>query len=179
MDAAVRLIARKGVKAATIRSIAHEAGVTEGAVYRHYDSKEQLYLDAYTRLITEMAGAKQEIAARSAGVREKLRDWVRVSYEFYDQHADAFTFVLLIPHDLPASQREITRAQGTLFMDVVRRAQEQQQMKPMRPEIALSHFTGVMLNVPRLINEGTLQGPAVQYLPDVVQAVYRVLEIEP
>ena len=29
----------------------------------------------------------------------------------------------------------------------------------MSEEMALSHFTGLMLNVPRLINEGRLPGP--------------------
>ncbi len=178
MAAAVRLIARNGVKATTVRSIAREAGVTDGALYRHYTSKEELYIDVYTCIVTDMIRAKQAVAFSDAPVRQKLRAWVRVSYDFFDRHPDAFTFVLLTPHDLPESKREIMRAQGTIFINVVRQAQVAGEMKSIPPELALSHFTGLMLNVPRLINEGVLKGPARGYVDEVTNAVYRVLDIK-
>ncbi|MFQ5805873.1 MAG: TetR/AcrR family transcriptional regulator [Phycisphaerae bacterium] len=179
MEAAVRLIAGKGIKATTVRSIAQEAGVTEAALYRHYASKEDLYFDVYTRLVTEMIAAKRAIASSSAPVFEKLKEWVRVSYDSFDRHPDAFAFVLLTPHDFPESQREITTVQGRIFMDVVKQAQAAGEMKPIPPALALSHFTGVMLNVPRLINEGTLKGPAAKYLDEVASAVWRLLGAKP
>jgi AcrR family transcriptional regulator len=179
IEAAVGLIARRGLKAASVRAIASAAGLTEAAVYRHFASKEQLYVDAYTLLITDMIRAKEAIASRPQTLAEKVHEWVRVSYESFDEEPDAFTFVLLIPHDLPEAEREITTRQGRLFMDLVRQAQASGEMPPMPAELALSHFTGVMLNVPRLINEGTLGGPASQYVDAVTEAVRRVLNIEP
>lgn len=179
LNAAVQLMAQKGVKAATTRAIARAAGVTEGAVYRHFVSKEELYLDAYTRLITTMTHAKEAIVSSSATLREKLREWVRVSYEFFDEHPDAFTFVLLTPHDLPKAQRDITTAQSRLLIDVIKQAQVTGQMPPMRVELAASHFIGLLLNVPRLINEGTLERPALKYVDDVCDAVYRALVVAP
>ena len=177
MDAAVRLIARQGVKAATVRSIARAAGVTEAAVYRHYASKEELYLEAYKLLVAEMMQAKQRIAQSDATLAEKLREWVRVSYEFFDDHADAFTFVFLTPHDLPETQGEITTTQGQLLIGLIRQAQQSGEMVAMCPELAASHFIGLMLNVPRSINERLLQGPASQYADAVTEAVFRALAI--
>ena len=40
--ATVRLVARQGVTGASIRQIASEAGVTEGALYRHFENKDDL-----------------------------------------------------------------------------------------------------------------------------------------
>lgn len=175
MNAAVRLMARHGAKAATVRSIAREAGVTEGALYRHYVSKQELCLDVYTEIVTEMTRAKRAIASRDAPARDKIREWVRVSYEFFDHHADAFTFVLLTPHGFPEPHRDITEVQGQIFMDLVRQAQATGEMKSVLPELALGHFTGVMLNVPRMINAGTLKGPASKYVDDVADAAWRML----
>ena len=42
MEAVTRLITRKGLGSVTIRDIAREVGVTEGAVYRHFVSKQQI-----------------------------------------------------------------------------------------------------------------------------------------
>lgn len=179
MDAAVRLVARKGVRGTTVRSIAREAGVTEGALYRHYASKAELCLDIYTRIVMDMIRAKEAIAFSDAPVRNKLREWVRVSYEFFDRHADAFTFVLLTPHEFTETERQIAALQGLIFTDLVERAQASGELRHMPPELALSHFSGVMLNVPRLIAEGTLQGPASKFVDDVAEAVWRMLCAEP
>ena len=175
INAAVRLMAKRGLRGTTVRSIAQEAGVTEGALYRHYASKAELYLDIYTRIVTDMIRAKEAIAFSDTPIRDKLRDWVRVSYEFFDEHADAFTFVLLTPHEFTETERPIATLQGLMFTDLVERAQASGELPRMPPELALSHFTGVMLNVPRLINEGTLEGPASRYVDDVAETVWRAL----
>jgi AcrR family transcriptional regulator len=178
MDAAVRLVAQNGVKGTTVRSIAREAGVTEAALYRHYASKAELCLDVYTRIVAEMIRAKETIASSDLPVRDKIHEWVRVSYELFDRHPDAFTFVLLTPHEFTESERKIATLQGLIFTDLVERAQAVGELRRMPPELALSHFSGVMLNVPRLINEGVLEGPASRHADDVAAAIWRILEPE-
>ncbi len=174
-NAAVRLVARHGVGGTTVRRIAREAGVTEGALYRHYASKAALCLDVYTRIVKEMIAAKEAILGSDMPVREKIAWWVRVSFRSYDQHPDAFTFVLLTPHEFSERERPIANRQGEIFMELVGGAQERGEIRPMSPALALSHFTGVMLNVPRLINEGRLPAPASQYVDEVASAVWRML----
>ncbi len=174
--ATVRLVAQNGVKAATIREIARAAGVTEGAIYRHYVSKEELCLEIYSQIVTEMANMKQRIAANDAPIREKIREWIQISYEFFDHHPEGFTFILLTTHNFPENKREITVRQGRIFMEMIKSAVATEEIKPIAPELALSHFTGVMLNVPRLINEGLLEGPASRYFEAVADAVWNILD---
>ena len=54
------------------------------------------------------------------------------------------------------------------------RAIETGQVRDLPLEVALSHFGGVMLNVPRLINDGALSGPALSYLEETANAVWRI-----
>ena len=175
MDAAARLIGQHGVKGASVRAIAREAGITEGAVYRHFTSKEELYAAAYVRVIREMAAVKQAIASQQIPIHRKLREWVRASNAFFDRHPDAFTFVLLTTHDLPEPQREVGRLCSNIFIKMVEHAQQCGELRPMRPELVLSHFSGVLLNVPRLINEETLEGPASRYTDEMAEAVWDML----
>jgi AcrR family transcriptional regulator len=44
-DAAHAVFARAGIEGASMRAIAAEAGVTTGAIYVHYATKEELYAD--------------------------------------------------------------------------------------------------------------------------------------
>ena len=47
-----------------------------------------------------------------------------------------------------------------------------------RPRWRYVIFIGVMLNVPRLINEGALKGPVSSYTDEVFGAIWRIFEME-
>ena len=49
LDAAIRVFARTAYRAAGTAEIAREAGVAEPTIYRHFDSKHELYLAALER----------------------------------------------------------------------------------------------------------------------------------
>ena len=48
-QAAIALFARKGLSSTTIKDIAAGAGVTQGALYRHYSGKTQMAWELYSR----------------------------------------------------------------------------------------------------------------------------------
>ncbi len=177
LESIVRLAADGGTAAATIRAVAQDVGVTEGAIYRHYRSKEQMLWQAYEQIVTQMATEKAPLVAGAAPVRQRLREWVQLTYAYFDRHPAAFTYVLLMPP--PASEASstptITTRQGDLLLHLLQQARADGDVRDIDPMLALSHFTGVMLNVPRLINEGRLPGPASQYVDEVAAATWRML----
>ncbi len=52
--AAVRLFVRQGINGTSIRDVAKLAGVSQGAMYNHFDSKEGLALELFSRGWSEM-----------------------------------------------------------------------------------------------------------------------------
>lgn len=64
VDAARRSFAEHGYAATTNRTIAEEAGITTGAIYHYFASKQQLYVTVFTEA-EEMVSARL-IAARDA-----------------------------------------------------------------------------------------------------------------
>lgn len=178
IQAACRLIAKKGIKGTTIRDIAGEVGVTEGAIYRHFSSKDALCFEIHERTVEEMAEVKEQIAAKDQSFRESLREWVEVTFEYYDKNPDAFTYVLIMPLDSSLPPPEITLRQGRLFRKILQRAMKTGEIARMPVDLAFCHFTGLMLNVPRLINEEMLKGPASKYARGVTDAILRALKSE-
>lgn len=61
--AAVRLFARQGFAATSVRDIAHEAGISTGLVYRHHRTKEDLFGDLVARAADGLGG----VTARFSG----------------------------------------------------------------------------------------------------------------
>jgi AcrR family transcriptional regulator len=178
IDATIRLVTRDGPQAATIRAIAKRSGITEGAVYRHYRSKDELCWIAYKRVVEQLLQEKRQLRSQPTAIAQKLRDWIRISYAYFDRYPDAFTYVLLMPPPaaVPQTEREITGAQGRLFVELINDARAAGEIRDISPQLALSHFSGLLLNIPRLINEGTLPGPASNYIDEIASAVWRVLQ---
>lgn len=175
--ALMRLVAQYGMEAATISAIAQEAGITQGAIYRHYRSKEALLWAAYKQTVQTMAEEKEQLMRTDLSLREKLHRWIELTYLYFDRDPDAFSYVLLTTHPQLKEWDDsgITKRQGQLFMQLFGEARETKQFRDISPQLALTHFTGLMLNVPRLINEGLLEKPAVSYVQEVTESVWQVL----
>ena len=98
--AAIELFAAHGVDGVSISDIAAAAGVAQGALYRHYRSKDELaarlFADAYLRTGEELAvvrDAKIGLDARIAAMIEHF-------CALYDRDAALFRFMLIAQHDL-------------------------------------------------------------------------------
>ncbi|MDQ7013928.1 MAG: TetR/AcrR family transcriptional regulator [Planctomycetota bacterium] len=175
VHATIRLASRGGMEAASVRSITREAGVTEGALYRHYRSKEQLWVEVYTRIVEAMAEDKAVLLDADLPARERLGEWIRLTYAYYDGNRDAFNYVLLAPKSLADSLGEVYTRQGRLFTELFARLSAKGEVREMDPKLALALFAGIVLTVPRLVNEGGLEPLASGYTEEITDAVWRVL----
>lgn len=74
LDAALFVFGEKGYEAGTMREIARRVGVTEPAIYRHYESKEAILGDIVATAGDRIAGQMvSQFAALDAGnIREAL-----------------------------------------------------------------------------------------------------------
>ena len=71
--AAGETIAEKGFQAATLDQIAARAGLTKGAVYDNFDSKDRLFMAVVLQASRERMERFQWPTGRSGGVRQRLR----------------------------------------------------------------------------------------------------------
>ena len=178
VNATIRLAGEGGLEAASVRSITREAGVTEGALYRHYRSKEELWVEVYTRIVAAMAEDKAALLDADLPGRELLGEWVRLTYAYYDGNRDAFNYVLLATRSLAASLGEVYTRQGRLFTELFTRLRSRGEVRDLEPDVALAMFSGLLLAIPKQINEGQLKGPARPYVEEVTDAVWRVFRDE-
>jgi TetR/AcrR family fatty acid metabolism transcriptional regulator len=93
-DAAMRVVARKGMKNVTVQDIADEAGVAKGTVYIYFQSREEILtttMDAATEKLVE----KLAVACRSCrDFREVLEQRVRTQLLHFEENRDFFRLYL-------------------------------------------------------------------------------------
>ncbi|MDQ4065398.1 MAG: TetR family transcriptional regulator, partial [Actinomycetota bacterium] len=73
IGAARRLFATKGFPATSIQEIVDEAGVTRGAMYHHFTSKEQLFEAVFEREQEHLGRRVHEAASRKRGAWAQLK----------------------------------------------------------------------------------------------------------
>jgi AcrR family transcriptional regulator len=61
LDAAIRVVARKGYDGARIRDIVREAGMSTGAVYGRWESKDELVREAIATRFRDAAGGAPDV----------------------------------------------------------------------------------------------------------------------
>lgn len=84
VDAATKVVARRGFHAATVDEIAEEAGFSVGALYSNFDGKDDLFLavfDGHLRWYEERLAQ----AAESDDQERAFRDWMRAADDDPDQ----------------------------------------------------------------------------------------------
>lgn len=100
----MELFAGKGYAATTIKDIANKAKVTEGALYRHYASKEELAMTLFERELSDIV--VKLLAALNEGetAAQKLRAVIGRLYATYAETPWPILFVLLNFQNLKAEQ---------------------------------------------------------------------------
>lgn len=102
--AALELFIRDGVDAATTRRIADGAGVSEGALYRHYKGKDELALALFMETHNHLGGMLMEAFVAPGSLEERVGRAVSAYCEFADEDWLSFSYHLVslnrfLPHD--------------------------------------------------------------------------------
>ena len=102
--AALKLFVGEGIDGATTRDIAEQAGVSEGALYRHYKGKDELAQSLFMETHNRLGQMVLEAAQTEGGLEEKVRAIVTAYCTLADEDWLLFSFHLVsihryLPHD--------------------------------------------------------------------------------
>ena len=102
--AALQLFVNEGIDAATTREIAEQAGVSEGALYRHYKGKDELALALFMETHNRLGAMLQEALSAPGTLEERIGRAVQGYCDLADEDWLLFSFHLVslnrfLPHD--------------------------------------------------------------------------------
>lgn len=97
--AALKLFAARGVDGTSMRDIAGAVGVTEGALYRHFASKDDLARALFLSRYGELARGIDAIRGQSPDFSARLDALVDLFARAFDDDPDGFAYVLVSQHE--------------------------------------------------------------------------------
>src|SRR6478609_7087482 len=127
MRAAVELFSTQGYANTSVQQIVEAAGVTKGAMYHYFESKDDLLFAIYERMLSLQKAHLGEITAGGGAIDDVLRaacsDVVETSIEFLAEGTVFFLsqHMLTVPRQQEVARRR--REYHDAFADLVRRGQ--------------------------------------------------------
>ena len=168
--AAVDLFAANGFDGVSIADIAAAAGVSQGALYRHYPSKEELawalFSTAYLRTGEELDRIRTGEAEFEAGVTAMTAHFCAL----YDEDPALFRFMLITQHGflprIPSGSRTPVDAVADLIGDAV----SKNRLRPIDPAVGAAVIMGVILQSATFHIYGRLSGSMSTRAPALARA---------
>jgi AcrR family transcriptional regulator len=178
IGAAIDLTSEGRDRNISIRAIARKAGVTEGAIYRHFPGKDDLLQESYERIAAKLLEEKADLLERGGSFESLLRGWIRITLSFYDRNSAAFSYLLLRPpYPYGDGTGNLAIQQDMLVFELIRRGQCQRVVRNESAQIQRVMLDGLLVNIPRQIQMGQLKGHAMHYYGIVVDAAERLLMV--
>ena len=143
--AAVRLFAEQGYANTSVQQIVEAAGVTKGAMYHYFESKDDLLFSVYERMLSLQTSHLEEIVGRGTPTAQTLHDVcvdvIETSIDFLPEGTVFFRSVHMLSEP---RQKEVTRRRRQyhdVFASLIERGQEEGLYRTDVPRAVLvAHF---------------------------------------
>ena len=172
---ALRLFVSKGVTETTIKDIAKGARVAEGAMYRHYASKEDLVRSLFSSNYAAFGQALDKLQARESGLQQKIRAMVHGFCELFDSDPVSFRFLLLVQHEQLDKLTPEMQSPVNVVRDVIAKAIRRKEIPRRDPEFLTAMVIGIVLQTATFKIYGRLAKPLFGLADDLVAACLRAI----
>ncbi|MFI7114336.1 TetR/AcrR family transcriptional regulator [Nonomuraea sp. NPDC050227] len=144
---ATRLFAARGFEGTSVQEIVQAAGVTKGAMYHYFDSKDDLLHEIYARLLRMQMDRLTRIADGSGTIRERLHraaaDVVETTTANLDDSKIFFRSMHLLATEKQKTVRAERRRYHERFRDLVAEGQRTGVLSDRVPaELVVDYFFG-------------------------------------
>jgi AcrR family transcriptional regulator len=174
-SAALRLFVEKGVDGTSVRDVAAAAGVSEGALYRHYDSKDALVWALFAESFVAFARKLEALQDGAAGTRAKLAAMIRGVCAFHDDEPLLFRFLLFVQHGQLEKVTADMPNPIDMIRDVVRAGIEAGDIPAIDHELATAMCVGLVLQPATFAAYGRLDGPLLPHAGRIAAAAWGAL----
>ncbi|MEW5765176.1 MAG: TetR/AcrR family transcriptional regulator [Acidobacteriota bacterium] len=175
LRAALELFTEKGIHATTTKDIARRAGVSEGALYRHFQSKQELAEDLYLTHLSYFTAQLDRSVLVASSLRERLFALADGCFRFFDEDRTLFTYLILSEHnELGRTSRKVRHIRH-LVRDILQDGQKTGEVRPGNLEIMGAAIIGIIIRVAIFRIYGLISGDLRNQAAEVADACQRVV----
>ena len=145
--AALELFVKDGFDAATTRQIAARCGLSEGAIYRHYTSKDDIARDLFLKIHTRLTQLVHDGSTFSSEIDEIVKEVTRSYCAVADEDWTLYSFHLLQLHRFLGYWDDEDGDPVSAVAAIIKTAINNGQLPPGNPELLAGMAMGVITQV--------------------------------
>jgi len=174
-EAALQLFVERGIKAATTKDIAALAGVSEGAIYRHFESKEELAQWLFQENAQRLVAHLDQSVKEADDPPTQLGAVQRAFFEFAFREPLAYAYIMEA-HTSEVAQlpREFSRPKD-VFVNVIQRGMARGYFRDLDPHLAAGLVIGMTIRTIFFLRQGLIRQSREEVLEELNRAALRVL----
>jgi len=176
-EAAIELFASRGLAGTKVRDIAERAGVTEGALYRHYPGKNEMAARLFSREVERFSKGLSAALYEGEGVfAARVRRAVEYIYGYYGDHPMRFAFILMTQHGFPGRRLLQERFNpNDMVIEFVRRAMDAGEIPDGDAVLAAGLVMGAVMQPVVMHWNGRTGASPTEAAGEVARACMRIL----
>ncbi len=176
--AALILFARHGVDGVSTKQIANDAGISEGAIYRHFSGKEDLARDLMRAIHNRLTDMIRLAATDNVTLAEQINFIVRHYCRIADDDWTLFHYHILHLHRFPSLSDGPPDSPISASADLINAAMTRGEIKPADPYLMASMALGVVLQAAQSKVFGYVAEPLSEHTHIFIPAVMAVLTVK-
>lgn len=174
--AALELFVQDGFDAATTRQIAARCQLSEGAIYRHYASKDDIARALFLSIHLKLTQLIQEAGGAASSIDEAVSRLVHAYCVQADSDWTLYAFHLLQLHRFLALWDDQLGDPVTAIANVIEAAMQRGDIPPGDAELLAGMALGVVTQVAQNKCYGRIQGQLNDYAPAFINAILSLLK---
>ena len=177
-QAASQLFGHQGLDRTSIRQIAELAGVSEAALYRHWDGKLDLAYEVFRSGLVDLHENLRKNVTLDMDPFTAIRSAVSCFYRLFDTNHQLFSFVLLHQHDLWSRMEDTAGSPVQFWFELMARfASHLPTNDAEHPDVLAAVTLGVVLQPAVAAIYAENSRPMVEQSDLVARAVCRVIHV--
>ncbi|MFP3206984.1 MAG: TetR/AcrR family transcriptional regulator [Hydrogenobaculum sp.] len=166
---ALKIFSNKGIRETTIKDIARAVGITEGAIYRHFDSKEQIVKSLFLNSSQEFYNHLSSALSKAQNFEEALKNLCEAFLSYAFTNPEAFKFINLFHYF--KIDYELKLKDGKMPKDVIYEFFKSHEEMGIQPEYATALFIGTLERIFLFYEMGFID----DIEEDIQEKAYRLL----
>lgn len=174
-SAALSLFIKNGIAGTTTKEIAKEAGVSEGSIYNHFESKGDLALKLFISSMEMFREVLHERSLEGQTPGEKLAAVIEEFFDFARKEPDVYSYIMI------GHYTELGKIPGTLkrpmdvFSSIIKSGMESGEFEDMPDKLGAAYVIGMLTRAILFHKSGILKLPYNQIVSETVKSSLKVL----
>jgi len=174
-SAALSLFIRNGISGTTTKEIAREAGVSEGSIYNHFESKGDLALRLFVDCMSMFREELDKKSLEAETPSGKLAAAIEVFFEFARREPEVYAYIMIGHFTELGKIPKTIKKPVDVFSSIIKSGLKSGEFSGLNEKLGAAYVTGMLTRAILFHKTGVLKMPYGAIVRETVKSSLKVL----